>query len=235
MPNSIKNQKNDTMLNIFVSIHIIAGTIALLSGTIAMIFKKGGRYHRKSGNAFFVSMLIMGATAAGLAIYVSKPLSVVGGVLACYLVATSWITAIQKEGEAGVFEKIAMFVALMTTVFADYIGVKVLKSETPIYEGSSASPGPYFFFGSIALLAAIFDMKVIRSGGAFGKHRILRHLWRMCFAFFIAAASLFLGQPQVFPKAIRGTLILFLPVLLVLVSLIYWLIRVQFRKRPKTI
>lgn len=223
------------MLNVFVSIHIIAGTIALLSGTIAMVYKKGGRYHRKSGNVFFVSMLIMGATAAGLAIYVSKPLSVVGGILACYLVVTSWLTVIQKEGEKGVFEKIAMFVALLTTVFAYYIGVKVLKSETAIYEGSSSSPGPYFFFGSIALLAAIFDMKAIRSNGVIGKRRILRHLWRMCFAFFIAAASLFLGQPQVFPKAIRGTFILFLPVILLLGSLFYWLIRVQFWKRHKTL
>jgi len=216
------------MLSTFVTIHVIAGSIGILSGAAALIFRKGARYHRKAGNVFFISMLIMGATAAGLAVYVSKPLSVVGGVLAFYLVATSWATVIRKEGETGVFEMGAMLAALVTAAFAYFVGVEVLGSETGIYEGSSSSPGPYFFFGSFALLGAILDAKMIWSGGVFGKQRIVRHLWRMCFALFMATASFFLGQPQVFPEAIRGTFILTVPVLLVIGAMFFWLIRVPF-------
>jgi len=216
------------MFSTFLTIHVIAGSIGILSGAAALIFRKGARYHRKAGNVFFISMLIMGATAAGLAVYVTKPLSVIGGVLAFYLVATSWATVIRKEGETGVFEIGAILAALATAAFAYYVGMEVLGSETGIYEGSSSSPGPYFFFGSFALLGAILDAKVVWSGGVSGKQRIVRHLWRMCFALFMATASFFLGQPQIFPEAIRGTFILTVPVLLVIAAMFFWVIRVQF-------
>jgi len=108
--------------------------------------------------------------------------------------------------------------------------MEVRGSETVLYKGSSSIPVPYFFFGSIALLGAILDAKVIWSCGVSEKQRLVRHLWRMCFALFMAVASFFLGQPQVFPEAIRGTLIHFVPVLLVIAAMFFWVIRVQFTK-----
>lgn len=221
------------MLYIFVTIHIIAGTIALLSGAAALTFRKGDRLHKKVGNVFYISMLIMGVTAAGLAIYVSKPLSVVGGVLSCYLVVTSKAVVSREKGKTQALEIFAMFTALIISIFAYYTGMEVLRSETGIYEGASSTPGPYFFFGSIALLGSILDAKIIWSGGIFGKQRIVRHLWRMCFALFMAAASLFLGQQQVFPTAIHGSFILVLPVFLVIGSMLFWIIRVYIGKRHK--
>jgi len=222
------------MLSTFIIIHIIAGTIALVSGAGALIFRKGGEYHRKTGNVFYISMLIMGVTAAGLAYYVSKPLSIVGGVLSCYLVVTSKATVSRKKDKSGVLQIASMLLALIISVFAYKTGREVLISDIELYEGSSAIPGPYFFFGSIAFLCALFDAKMIWSGGIFGKQRIVRHLWRMCFALFIATASLFLGQSQVFPKALKDTFILALPVLFVIVTMLFWLIRIHFIKRFKS-
>ena len=54
-----------------------------------------------------------------------------------------------------------------------------------------------------------------------------RHLWRMCFALFIAALSFFIGQARVFPKPVRIFPLLALPVLAVLVTMLYWLWRVR--------
>jgi len=56
----------------------------------------------------------------------------------------------------------------------------------------------------------------------------VRHLWRMCFGFFIATGSFFLGQQQVFPAWLRGSGVLFIPALLPLILLIFWLFRVRF-------
>jgi hypothetical protein len=53
----------------------------------------------------------------------------------------------------------------------------------------------------------------------------------MCFALFIACASFFLGQQQVFPEFLQGSWILALPVIASLLLLFYWLLRVLvFRK-----
>jgi hypothetical protein len=68
-------------------------------------------------------------------------------------------------------------------------------------------------------------------GSLLGTQRIVRHLWRMNVAFLIAALSFFLGQQKVMPASWRGSKWLFVPPLLVLVMLIYWVVRVMFTKK----
>jgi hypothetical protein len=70
-------------------------------------------------------------------------------------------------------------------------------------------------------------------GGVFGAHRIVRHLWRMCFGLFIATGSFFIGQQQVFPAFLRKTNVLFVPAILPLILLIFWLFRVRFTNAYK--
>jgi len=55
----------------------------------------------------------------------------------------------------------------------------------------------------------------------------VRHLWRMCFALFIATGSFFLGQAKVFPEELRIFPILAAPVLLVLLAMVYWWVRMR--------
>jgi hypothetical protein len=95
--------------------------------------------------------------------------------------------------------------------------------------------------GSVMLLAAAGDVRMLLRGGVFGVKRIARHLWRMCFGLFIAAGSFFMGPSnrprrllsavglgQHLPSALFSTgLYLFLSVL-PLVLLIFWLVRVRF-------
>jgi hypothetical protein len=89
---------------------------------------------------------------------------------------------------------------------------------------------PYLMFGTVGLLGGASDIRVVRSGPLTGAARIARHLWRMCFALFIAALSFFIGQAQVFPEPIRIRPLLALPVLVVLVTMFYWLWRVRIRR-----
>ena len=63
-----------------------------------------------------------------------------------------------------------------------------------------------------------------------GAQRIARHLWRMCFALFVASGSFFLGQAQVFPKPVRIYPLLAIPALLPLLLMLYWLARVLFTR-----
>jgi hypothetical protein len=67
-------------------------------------------------------------------------------------------------------------------------------------------------------------------GGIAGTQRIARHLWRMCFALFVAAASIFLARQHLFPAILQKTgalvFLSFLPLLL----LVYWMARIRFAK-----
>src|SRR5438477_5508674 len=91
-----------------------------------------------------------------------------------------------------------------------------------------------FFIGSVALLAAAGDLRLLVRGRLFSSQRIVRHLWRMCFSFFIATGSFFIGQPQVFPAFIRRTNLLFILGILPLMLMIFWLIRVRLTKAYKS-
>ena len=109
------------------------------------------------------------------------------------------------------------------------LGVGAARSATVKMHG--IPPVVYFMFGTVALLAAFGDLRVMRSWGTHGGFRIKRHLWRMCFALFIATASFFLGPSQRLPGFLRGSPLRPIPVLLVLAVMFFWLARVSFGRR----
>lgn len=220
------------MSRMMLTVHIAAGAAALLSGYVALVARKGGGLHRKSGALFFYTMLVMGLMGSLIAA-VRGPvpeLNVPVGVLTVYLAVTGVITlrkpAVARSVELGllvvVLAVVAAFLAAAISSFTD---------PTSLLYGA---PGVVFVvFGLIALLAAIGDVRTIRAGGAGvlrGAPRLTRHLWRMCVALLIAAFSFFLGQAKVIPEPIRILPLLAVPPLAVLASLLYWLWRVRIRQ-----
>lgn len=208
-----------------LAFHITAGTFGLLSGAGAMAFRKGSRLHRAAGNVFFVAMLAAAASGAYVGFMKSSMASVIGGVVTFYFVATAWATVMREERKVGVFEYGALFYAMALATACLTFGVEA-NSGNGVKDGFPAAY--YFTFGGLAAFAAALDLKVIVQQGIAGAHRIARHLWRMCSALLFASASLFLGNPQVFPTFIREAQLLNVPVPLVIVLLVFWLIRVLF-------
>lgn len=210
-------------------VHITAGSILLLAGAVALLSKKGEKTHKFSGNLFFFFIIINSIGGAYMAFLAPRMLSVVFGVLAFYLAASSWLT-VKSIGAPTKILQFALFgVALIDGALGIYLGGQAAAAPSgTIYEGAS---GAYYFFGSVALLGALLDLRMFIYGGVFGIHRIIRHLWRMCFALLLATIAIFLGQQQVFPAYIRDLNILSIPTLLVFLSLIYWVLKVKFSKK----
>jgi hypothetical protein len=91
----------------------------------------------------------------------------------------------------------------------------------------------FFFLAAVLILAAIGDLRVLRSGMPRGGPRLARHLWRMCFALFIAAGSFFSVRERVlkvFPEALATAPMRSLPILLLFGAMFYWLWRVRGRR-----
>ncbi len=208
-------------------LHISAGIIGILSGTAAMSFRKGSPRHALAGKVFVASMLIMAAAAVYLAILKHQPNDVGGGILTFYLVGTAWLTARRRDGETSRFDWVALLLPLAIGVGGWINGLEAMHSPSGTKYGVPA--GMHIFMGSICLLAAAGDVRMLLRGGVFGVERIMRHLWRMCFGLFIATGSFFLGQgSKVFPAFVLKTGVLFVPAILPLLLLIFWMIRVRF-------
>src|SRR5437016_13924736 len=120
-------------------IHICAGVVGVLSGAARMSFRKGSRPHRVGGNLFFVAMLVMGSSAAYLG-------NVFGGLFACYLVATAWLTAKRREGETSVFDWGALLFALAFGVLALTRGIEMAQNPKLSLNGVPAGMLGMFFF-----------------------------------------------------------------------------------------
>jgi hypothetical protein len=221
-------------------VHICAGTLGLLSGTAAMTFRKGSHRHVLAGRVFVASMLTMGVFAVYLAITRHQPNNIGGGILTVYLIGTAWLTARRRDGETSRFDWVVFLIPLTLGILTWINGVNVVRSGASSQDGVPV--GMTFFMGSVMLLAAAGDVRMLVRGGVFGAKRIARHLWRMCFGLFIAAGSFFLGPSnrplrllsavrlgQHLPPALFSTSLYLILTILPLILLIFWLVRVRFR------
>jgi len=219
--------------------HICAGTIGLLSGTAAMSFRKGSTRHVLAGKVFVASMIVMAVGAVYLAIVRHEQNNIGGGILTFYLIGTAWLTARRRDGETSRFDWVALLIPLAIGVLSWMNGLRVVRSGANSQDGVPV--GMTFFMGSVCLLAALGDIRMLVRGGVFGTKRIARHLWRMCFGLFIAAGSFFLGPSnrplrllsavglgKHLPPVLFSTSLYLILTILPLILLIFWLIRIRF-------
>lgn len=207
-------------------LHILAGTVGLVSGTIAVVVRKGSRMHLASGIVFAVSMLILAASGVFLAYMRSQIGNIVGGVLTLYMIATGWRAGRRRTGQTGAFDWVALLFALAVGTVCITYGFNVATGRVSSTDGVPA--GMEFFLGAVILLAAAGDIRMLVRGGISGRQRIGRHLWRMCFGLFIASGSFFMGRQRIFPEFIRNSGTLIFLTVLPLMLLIFWMIRVRF-------
>jgi hypothetical protein len=209
-----------------VAIHIIGGSIALLAGYAALALRKGSPLHARAGTWFFGAMLVLAGTGAVIAALGPERGTAVIGILTCYLVATAWATARRRDGRPGRFPLLAFPVALACAAAMLALGLEGAASANG--RADSLPAAVHFPFAMLAALAAGLDLNMILRGALSGKQRIARHAWRMCAALLIAAFSFFLGQQKVMPAPIQGSPLLFVPPLLALAAMIFWLVRLRF-------
>ena len=212
--------------------HICGGTLGVLSGAVASFPRKGSRRHALAGTVFVISMLVLGASGAYMALLKMQPGNILGGLFTCYLVSTAWIAAKRKEVSTGIFDWGALLLVSAITVVELTLGLEAATNSTGMKYGYP--PGPYFFIGSVALIAATGDIRMIAGRSFSGTQRIARHLWRMCFAFFIASASIFLARAHLFPAFMQRTGTLYLLSFFPLMLMIFWLIRIRSARAFKS-
>jgi hypothetical protein len=212
-------------------LHICSAAVGLLSGYLAVVLRKGSGLHGAAGSLFFVSMVSASAVGAYLAGF-AHPNSgnVMGSTLTLYLVSTAWVAARRRDGKPGLFDLGALLFALGIVAAAATWGFQAVSSATGSKDGY---PLPFYVvFGSIALLFAASDVRMIVRGGVFGAKRIARHLWRMCFTLLFATLSFYPGQAvKLFPKWFRDTRLAYVPAVLLLGAMLLWLVRVSLHKR----
>lgn len=214
--------------------HVVLGTLAVLAGAAALAMRKGSSNHVKSGQLFAIAMGLSSLLGAGLGLVRFEDLYITfhGGVLGLTLIASGVLTLRAKgaglAGWALVVATINAFNLLALLLAGSY------ASGLPEGRLAGFHAADYFFLAGMAGLAAAGDLRMAVRRTYLYKHRIARHLWRMCLGFFIAAGSAFTGPgASAFPVAWQESGLLSLPELIIFVLMLYWLARTLMGKRTQ--
>lgn len=210
-----------------LAFHVGTGLVAIVAGFLAMVVRKGGAVHRRSGLVFVFTMIATAITATGIAWYEGNP-TAVGGALTAYLIFTA-LTAVRPLSWAGRRVEIGLMLLAFFLAAVEY-RFAIIALGRPGHNIRGVPAGMMFFMATIVLLAALGDARVVHSGALTGSRRIARHLWRMSFGLFIASGSFFLGQMKFIPAPIRSVPLLAALAVSPLLLLLYWMWRVRLRQ-----
>ena len=227
-----------TCVRMLLPIHIAAGGLAIVLGAVALSVRKGGTLHRRSGLLFVYAMLVMGGSATILGLRQGLiDGNVVAGPLTAYFVGTALMTVRPASAWTRRINIAALTFAVVLALATMAGGVKNVNNP-----GLSPGGVPFrtigvmsFVLATVLLLAAVGDVRILRFGIPRGGPRLARHLWRMCFALFIAAGSFFSIRERVatlLPEPFTTGPMRALPVVLLFGAMFYWLWRVRGRRVP---
>jgi uncharacterized membrane protein len=211
-------------MRIVLLVHILTASLGLLSGYVALSVAKGAPLHRKIGMLFVCVMLTMSVTGMLISAVegVAPAINIPTALLTSYLVITSLTTV--RPAASRRIDVAAMLMGLVVGLICITLALVAIGKG-----GREAGMAyPLVLFGAVAFLASGGDLRVIRAGGLRGAPRLSRHLWRMCFALFIASIAFFLGPDRV-PAMIRTPALRAAGVLVPILAMAYWLWRVRAR------
>jgi uncharacterized membrane protein len=223
-------------MDLLLPVHIAAGGLAMVLGAVALIVKKGGTIHRRSGLLFVYAMLVMGFSASILAMRDDTSNgNLVAGLMTAYFVGTALTTVRPVSPWTRRINAAALVIVVGLALLSIVGSVKAFNNP-----GLSPGGVPFrtigvmsFVLATVMTLAAVGDMRILRSGMPRGGRRLARHLWRMCFALFIAAGSFFSIRERVakiLPEPFTSGPMRALPILLLFGAMFYWLWRVRSRR-----
>jgi uncharacterized membrane protein len=230
-------------MQITLLIHVLAGALGLVTGYTALAVAKGAPLHRRAGMVFVYVMVTMSMT--GLLVSASRgiapAINIPTALLTFYFVITGMTTLRQAQGGpersrgASVSSPAGWSRRLQVAgmVFAVALGVGCLVLAVSSIGRGGAAAGmayPLVMFGAVALAAGNGDRRLIRDGALKGAPRLMRHVWRMCFALFVSSIAFYLG-PDRLPEALQSPAFRATGVLIPIAAIGYWKWRLR-AKRP---
>ncbi|MEO1136637.1 MAG: hypothetical protein AAFW68_08515 [Pseudomonadota bacterium] len=219
------------IIDVIAGAHVASGAIAIAAGAVALGARKGAAIHIGAGRVFAAAMIISSALGAVLGLVKADEFYITfhAGVLGVTLILSSWLTAQARDPRLGRASLAVGIVNVLNVAGLIAAGAYALTLPDDLLLGFHAAD--YFFLSGMAGVAALGDVSLLFRKALSDRHRIARHLWRMCLGFFIAAGSAFTGPgAKAFPEAVRNSGILAAPELIIFVLMLFWLARTLLRR-----
>jgi uncharacterized membrane protein len=196
----------------FLFLHIVAGTLGLISGTINSSRKKGDYYHRLIGKIFFYSMLVVGTSSFVLSILRFNHFLFIVGVFTLYMVATGQRYLYLKELRNSQQPKwidwgLTGFMFVFGWAFIGFGSWNLFQKTT--------FGIVYLVFGYLGLKMVWTDLQNYRGKSDTVNYWLIAHLQRMMGAYAAAITAFLVVNNTFFPDyvAYLFPLLLFVPLI----------------------
>lgn len=107
-----------TVFDVMLWVHIMAGTLALVGGLVAIVTRKGARLHRRSGVVYVLCMIVVGVTALVMSMIRPNPFLFAVAIFSAAMALSGWLPArgdnLQLSKLVGIASLVAA--ALLATV-----------------------------------------------------------------------------------------------------------------------
>ncbi|MFD2562037.1 hypothetical protein [Aquimarina rubra] len=198
---------------ILIYIHAFFGGIALLSGLISVIGKKGRFYHRKAGIVFSITMFISALIAIPITLLPKHEnlLLHLLSIFTIYLVISgNRVLRFKKKHTLGITD--IAITSVMGLVFIGMVSVGIYYRIQEIPKSTL-----FFFFGGFGIMASVRDIRLYKTFKTNSTSYLSNHIGKMSGAYGAAVTAFLLAALN------SSTLWVWLtPSVITLLFVIYW-------------
>ena len=198
-------------MGILLSIHILAGSVALVSAALALSTEKGKKFHVLIGKAYFWSMVIIFLTALPMSIITGNVFLFLIAIFSFYLAYSGMHFAKNRTGVPTRVDLIAV-----NFMFLSGVGMWILAIIFFIDNDSQFIT--LTVFGFLALFLGYGDFQTFKNQTAIGKERIAKHLTNMMGATIAVVTAVLVVNPPTNPEWVWWIL----PTVLITPVIFWW-------------
>jgi uncharacterized membrane protein len=181
----------DQIAHTLIYIHATFGGFALLTGGIALIVKKGGKLHKKSGKVFYYTLLISAFLSLAVAVMPKhhSPFLFSIGVFSCYFIVGGYRSLRFKQAKFDLkWDKIISYTIIIT-------GIAMILYPVLLHGKLNMV---LLVFGLVGLLFGMQDLRAYKDSATLQKKWLKMHLGKMIGGY-IASVTAFFVVSQILP------------------------------------
>lgn len=206
----------NTIFKVFLILHIVGGSVGLLTGMLNILSKKADKNHKFVGKIFFISMLIAGISSLTLASIHTNSFLFIVGVFTLYMVGSGqlYLNRYNKRASKRIECTVTTLMLLAGILF---VGVGVLTLTKMNVFGLV-----FLTFGFLGLFFVNQDFKNHKEKSAIKNYWLIAHLQRMTGGFIAALTAFLVVNEKYFPGQIPSLLFWLLPTIVLTPLIIKW-------------
>ncbi|MFT3910884.1 MAG: hypothetical protein QM737_15810 [Ferruginibacter sp.] len=204
---------------IFLVLHILGGSVGLLSGTINLVRKKGDKRHKLVGKFFLYGMLTAGISSLALSIIHPNYFLFIVGLFTIYLIATGsrylHLKMLGHNQQPAKIDWAITIIMLLTGLIFIGFGIKLLVV-------GKLFGIVFIVFGALAIFLVRIDFKNYKGKIVAKNYWLLSHLQRMTGAYIASLTAFLAVNATYFPEQIPGFIFWLLPTVILVPLIFKW-------------